>query len=135
MSKESVEGFKSGVEAYNRRDADALLEYMDAEVEWYPAILVGLGGEAAVFRGHDGIRAMLREVDETLAEIHVEVSEIRDLGDRIVAFGRLRTRGKTSGVETESPFGYVAHFRNDKAFLVQTYLDPAEALEAAGLSE
>ena len=135
MSQENVERFKRAVDAYNRRDADALLEDMDAEVERYPAILVGLGGEAAVFRGHDGIRAMFREVDETLAEIHVEVLEIRDLGDRIFATGSLRTRGKTSGVETEAPFGYIAHFRDDKAFRIQTYLDPAEALKAAGLSE
>ena len=135
MSQENVATFERAVAAYNRRDAEALLENMDAEVEWYPAILVGLGGEAAVFRGHDGIRAMFREVDETLGEIHVEVLEIRDLGDRILATGRLRTRGKTSGVKTESPFGYIAHFRHDKAFLIRTYLDPAEAVEAAGLSE
>ena len=38
MSDENVERFKRGVEAYNRRDADALLEFMDPEVErvrWY----------------------------------------------------------------------------------------------------
>ena len=135
MSEENVERFKRGIEAYNRQDADALIELMDAEVEWYPAILVGLGGQAAVFRGHDGIRELLREIDQTLAEIHVEVSEIRDLGDRIFATGLLRTRGKTSGVETESPFGYIAHFKNGKATEIRTYLDPKEALEAAGLSE
>jgi ketosteroid isomerase-like protein len=135
MSEENVERFKRGIDAYNRQDADALLELMDTKVEWHPAILVGLGGKATVFRGHEGIRELLREIDETLAEIHVEVSEIRDLGDRIFALGRLRTRGKTSGVETESPFGYVAHFKNGKATEVRTYLDPKEALEAAGLRE
>jgi len=134
MSEENVERFMQGIEAYNRRDPEALLEFMDAEVEWYPAILVGLGGGATVFRGHEGIRAMFREVDENLAEIHVEVAEVQDLGDRILATGRLRTRGKTSGAATESPFGYIAHFRDDKAFLVQTYLDPADAMKAAGLS-
>ena len=135
MSEENVEGFKRGIEAYNRQDADALIEFMDAEVEWYPAILVGLGGKAAVFRGHDGIRELFREIDQTLAEIHVEVAEIRDLGDRIFATGLLRTRGKTSGVTTESPFGYIAHFKNGKATEIRTYLDPKAALEAAGLSE
>jgi ketosteroid isomerase-like protein len=135
MSEENVERFKLAVDAYNRQDADALLEFMDNKVEWHPAILVGLGGKEAVFRGHEGIRELLREIDETLAEIHVEVSEIRDLGDRIFAIGRLRTRGKASGVETEAPFGYIAHFKNEKATEIRTYLDPKEALEAAGLSE
>jgi ketosteroid isomerase-like protein len=135
MSEENVEQFKRAVDAYNRQDAEALLELMDTEVEWHPAILVGMGGKTTVFRGHQGVRELLREIDETLAEIHVEVSEIRDLGDRIFATGLLRTRGKTSGVETRSPFGYVARFTSGKATEIRTYLDPSEALEAAGLSE
>jgi hypothetical protein len=37
---------------------------------------------------------MFRDFYDAFAEIHVEFSEIRDLGDRIVAIGHLRTRGK-----------------------------------------
>jgi hypothetical protein len=36
---------------------------------------------------------------------------------------------------TESALAVVVDFRNDKAIRVRTYLDPKEALEAAGLSE
>src|SRR5687768_1133104 len=97
MSQKNVEAFKRGVEAYNRGDAEALLENLDPEVEWHPALLVGLGGEATVYRGHEGVRALLRDVDDTLSDIHVEFSEIRDPGDQVVALGRIRTRGKASG--------------------------------------
>ena len=135
MSAENVEQFMRGVEAYNRRDADALIEELDSAIEWHPAILVELGGSATVYQGHEGIRELLREVDETLAEIHVVFSEVRDLGDRIVAIGQLRTRGKTSGVLTESRVGYIADFANGKVTRTRTYLDPRRALEAAGLSE
>ena len=48
---------------------------------------------------------MCRTIDEALADIRLELPEIRDLGDRLVAIGRLRARGKASGAETESPFG------------------------------
>jgi hypothetical protein len=34
MSQENVESFKRGVEAYNRRDAQALIEELDPTVEW-----------------------------------------------------------------------------------------------------
>jgi hypothetical protein len=54
MSQENVERFKRGIEAYNRRDVEALLQELDPEVEWYPALEVLLGGEATVYRGHDG---------------------------------------------------------------------------------
>jgi hypothetical protein len=58
-----------------------------------------------------------------------------DQGDQVVAIGRLRTRGRASGLVTEAPLGYVTDFRNGIATRIRTYLDPSEALEAAGLSE
>jgi ketosteroid isomerase-like protein len=135
MSQENVEVVKRGLEAYNRRDVEALLEELDPAVEWHPAFEVLMGGEATVYRGHEGVRELLRDANETLDEIHVEFSNIQDLGDQVVAIGRIRARGKASGAETESPLGYVADLRNGKAIRIRTYLDPNEALEAAGLSE
>ena len=135
MSQENVEAFERGAEAYNRRDVDALLKELDPEVEWHSALLIPFGGEATVSRGHEGVREVLREVYEVLAEIHLEYSEIRDLGDRIVAIGRIRTRGKQSGVVTEIAFGTVSDMKNGKSIRIWTYLDPQEALQAAGLRE
>ena len=103
MSQENVEDFERGLEAGNRRDVEALLEELEPEVEWHPALPVLVGGEATVYRGHEGVREMLRDLNEAFAEIHIEISEIRDLGDRLVAIGRTRARGKESGAETESP--------------------------------
>jgi ketosteroid isomerase-like protein len=135
MSQENVEAFKRAIEAANRQDIEALLEEMHPEVEWHPAMAASMGGEATVYRGHEGVRKLLRETYEAFAEIHREFSEIRDLGNRIVAIGRQRTRGKASGAETESPLAYVVEAKNGKAIQVRTYLDPKEALEAVGLSE
>jgi ketosteroid isomerase-like protein len=135
MSEENVESFKRGTEAYNRRDVDALVKTLDPEVEWHSALLIPFGGEATVSRGHDGVRELLAEVYETLAEIHLDYSEIRDLGDRVVGIGRIRTRGMQSGAVTELPFGTVTDMKNGRAIRIWTYLDPQETLEAAGLSE
>ena len=88
-----------------------------------------------MYRGHEGVRDAFRDFFGAFVEIRVEVSEIRDLGDRIVAIGHLRTRGKESGVQTESPWGGMAEYKHGKAVRVWTYLDPKEALEAAGLRE
>jgi ketosteroid isomerase-like protein len=134
MSEENVESFKRGAEAYNRRDVDALLNELDPEVEWHSALLIPFGG-VTVSRGHDGVREVLGEVYEALADIHLDYSEIRDLGDRIVGIGRIRTKGKQSGAVTEMAFGTVTDMKNGKGIRIWTYLDPQEALEAAGLSE
>jgi ketosteroid isomerase-like protein len=75
----------------------------------------------------------MREVDEALAGVHVDCLEIRDLGERIVVIGRLRARGRASGAATESPIGWVVEFKNGKVTWMRDYLDPKEALAAAGL--
>jgi len=64
----------------------------------------------------------------------LELPEIRDLGDRLVAIGSLHARGKASGAETESPFGCVVEWKKGKATRLVSFLSQAEALEAAGLS-
>jgi ketosteroid isomerase-like protein len=92
-------------------------------------------GEVKAYRGHEAVRQMMENLLETVAEFYVEYSEIRDLGDRIVAIGRLRMVGRGSGAKLESPFASLVDVRNGKAIQVRTYLDPKEALEAAGLSE
>ena len=135
MSQENVEALKRALDAYNRRDIEALVEGADPEIEWHSAILAGLGGEATVYRGHEGIRKVLRDLFEALGETHIEYTEIRDLGDRVVGIGSTRNRGRGSGAETESPHASVVDFKNGKATRVRSYLDPGEALEAAGFSE
>ena len=135
MSQENVESFTRAFDAINRRDAEALVAELDPEVEWHGAILMAMGGKETVHRGHAGVREWLRDLHGTLAEFHAEYPDIRDLGDRTVAIGRVRARGSTSEVEIESPHATVAEFKNGKGIRIRTYLDPNEALEAAGLDE
>ena len=134
MSEENVEAFKRGLEAGNRGDVETLLVELDPEVEWHSALHAFLGGEQTVFRGHDGVRDMLRDLNDAFSEIHIEISEILDLGERLVAIGHNTARGKASGAETETPFALVTEFKNGKTILVRGYLDPNKALEAVGLS-
>jgi ketosteroid isomerase-like protein len=135
MSQENVELVKRAVDAINRGDAEALVAELDPEVEWHGAILMAMGGTQTVYRGHEGVREWLRDLYETLSDFQAEYPEIRDLGDRAVAIGRVRARGAASEAEIESPHGTVTDFKDGKAIRVRTYLDPNEALKAAGLSE
>ena len=135
MSEENVEATGRFIDAYNRRDVEALMADLDPEVEWRSGILIGLGGEAAVFHGFEGLREALRDLYEALGETHIECSEIRDLGDRVVTLGRFHVRGSESGAQSESPWGAVADFKDGKAIRIRSYFSIEEVLEAAGLSE
>ena len=135
MSQENVDVLKGGMECFERRDVEAAIELLDPEVEWRPAFTALLGGEATVFRGHDGAREVMRQFWEVFSETHFEVSEIRDLGDQALAVGTMRARGAESGAEIESPWAWLVRSKEGKALSIRVFIDPAEAIEAAGASE
>jgi ketosteroid isomerase-like protein len=82
-SQENIEAFERELQAYNQQDIEAILEVLDPEVEWRPAVQKMLGGEATVYRGHEGIREMLRDLSETLTKSTSSFSEVRDQGDHV----------------------------------------------------
>ena len=135
MSQDNVELVRRAADAFNRGDIDALLEELDPEIEWHPLLQVLFGGEATVYWGHEGTREFQRDLDEAFTELEAEPSEFRDLGEQVIAIGQLRGRGRESGAKTETAIVWLVEFKNGKAVRVREYLDPKEALEAAGLSE
>ena len=135
MSQENVEAFKRAVEANNRGDDDALLQELDPDVEWHGVMGVMFGGEATVFRGHAGVLAYLRDLDEGFTVRDIQWSEFRDLGERIVVLGHVRGKGRESGIELDAQYGAVAEFRQGKIVRYRDYFDHGDALEAVGLRE
>jgi ketosteroid isomerase-like protein len=64
-----------------------------------------------------------------------EIEGIRDGGDWVLALGRIRGEGRSSGVAIDARAGWVARFSDGRVTSFHTYPDRAEALEAVGLSE
>ena len=56
-------------------------------------------------------------------------------GDRLVSIHRAEMKARHTGIDFETPLAYVWTFREGKVIHFKSYLDPAEALEAAGLEE
>ena len=91
--------------------------------------------ETTTYRGRDGLRQYVQDAEAAWENIEARVDEVRDLGDRVIAFGELRGRGRGSGVEARVPLAWVVDFRDRKISRSQSYGDATDALEAAGLSE
>ena len=70
-----------------------------------------------------------------LWDLSIQVSEFRDIDDKIVALGRMQIRGKASGIDLDQSVAYVVEFDSGLIRKMSAYLDEAEALQAAGLSE
>lgn len=134
MSKDGVETVRRSLDGWNRGDVDAWLQTPHPDIEFVSAITRQVEGDQAVWRG---VAELRRYWDEwhSVWNLSIEISEIRDLGDTVIALGGIRTRGKASGVELESPVAYVFEFEGGLTRKVRAYLDQSEALEAVGLSE
>jgi ketosteroid isomerase-like protein len=133
MSQKNIEVVRRANKAYAGGGVDEMLAYIDPEGELHSAI-VG-GAEGKVYRGHDGFRKWLADSFESFEELRIEWTEYRDLGDRVIAFGHIHARGRESGLELDSPTGWVFTVRGGKVVKGEGFLTRAEALEAAGLSE
>jgi ketosteroid isomerase-like protein len=135
MSQENVELVRQAIEAWNRGDLDAMLQVIDPEVEMTPVIAQLVEGDA-VYRGIPGARRFWE--DWRIAwnfQWEIGALDLRDVGDSVIMIARASLTSQTSGMELDAPMGVVFTLRNGRVLRVTSHLDPAEALEAAGLSE
>lgn len=114
-----------------RGDADASLEIVHPDVVIEPLRAATEG----VFVGHAGVREFFDDTASTFDLFEPEYTDIRDLGDRVLAIGSIRVRGRGGGVETEIPTAAIAEYRDGLLWRFRDYGEAALALEAAGLSE
>ena len=131
MSQENVELVHRCVDAFNRRDLDALLTLMDDDVEVAPPLASMEGNH----RGHDGVRRWWENVFEGLPDCNVEVVAVRDLGDLTVAVLLVRAHGAASDAPVEAMLWHIGGWRRGKAVWWRFFAPRAEALEAVGLWE
>ena len=132
MSQENVEAMRSAMQAFNRRDGvsfDALLA-RNAEIVPVRAAL-----EGTVYRGPDAAAQYCAAVEESWENLTWEVEEIRDAGESAVALGRIRGKGRDSGVAIDTGAGWVARFRDGLMSAFRTYTDQGEALKAVGMRQ
>jgi ketosteroid isomerase-like protein len=130
---EYVEVAKQCVDAFDRRDLDELAEIIAVDYEWVGAFLGIVEGGS--YRGREGMARYFAEAKETWEYLSVSGEEFRDLGDKVLVVGRMEGRGRSSGVEVDTPYSMVVDFRDGKVVRSRAFLDHDEALRAAGLAE
>jgi ketosteroid isomerase-like protein len=137
MSQENVEAVREWVAAINRGDVKTLLEIADPAVEYTPYLASLLGGDA--YCGHEGLRRYVEDLKEAWDWYHVDIDELRDLGECVLMVGRLKGRGITSGLEVEEPTIGIHTFREGagpgRYLGLRFFVTLSEALEAVGLQE
>jgi ketosteroid isomerase-like protein len=124
------------LEAYNRRDMDALGIGYHPEFEYHPARhWVESGMLEPSYRGLEGHKRYVASTAEVFgSEVYVKPAELVDAGERFAVLANVPMRAQASGVELTEEFALVMTLKEGLLFRTQEYYDHAEALEAVGLS-
>ena len=124
-----------GVEAYNRRDLDAVAINYRPDLEYYPyREFVEAALAEPCYHGPSGYRAYIEATyDVWGTEVRLEPTELIDLGDRLVLLADMPMRAQASGVPLAQTYAGVSTLKDGRVIRQQDFLNHAEALEAVGL--
>jgi ketosteroid isomerase-like protein len=119
--------------AFSREDVDGALRHIHLEAVVVP---FGAAMEGKVYTGHEGVRDwFLGDILANWEQFEAVAEEFREVGDKLVVYGRWHARGRDSGVGLEVAATWVVGFRDGKIAFWQTFTDRDEAHRFAGLRE
>jgi ketosteroid isomerase-like protein len=131
VSRENLTIFERELEAYRQGDLDTVMDTLDADVVFRP---LDDWPESGVTHGREATRRLYESLADALGT-DIEVQELFDGGDRLIARFCLHARGGRSDLEGEFRWTQVITMRDGKAVLIEAFRDHEEALEAVGLRE
>src|SRR6478672_2336406 len=99
MSQENVEVVRRAIEAFSRRDLDAMVRYAhpDVEVDWSRS----RGVEAGIYRGREETRRFWGTFYASFDRIVAVPEELIEHGDYVIVLDRTRLWGR-DGIEVEA---------------------------------
>ena len=133
MSQENVEIVRRSIEARNK-DLDEWLSFFDRDVQAID--LLTAAGMPTEDRGIDELRRAVERWQESFDDWQVEVLELVDLDEMVLAEVRFHGQGRGSGANVSVI--QVDLYRVRDGLIIEHragYRSREEALEAAGLSE
>ncbi len=118
-------------DAFAARDPEAAVALLHPELEFWPQPTADLAGRAAPYRGHDGFRRYLADVDRLWAQFSVEPDDFRVAGAGVICFGAAQGRPRGAGAAQRLPVIWVFRLRDGLIAFCRVARTAAEASELA----
>jgi ketosteroid isomerase-like protein len=77
-------------DAFARRDVDGAVEHIADDFEYLPTGTARLLGRSEPYRGPEGLREYLADVERVWHELTLEADDVRAVADSVVVFGAVR---------------------------------------------
>lgn len=132
MSAENVEIVRRGY-AHVIATGELLEEIAHPDFVWDMSTF-GNWPERQTYDGIEGTREFLADWTSAWEDWRLDVRELLDAGDEVVAIVHQSGRSKTTGLEVDMHFAQVWTLRDGKQTRMRMYADPDEALRATGLA-
>ena len=132
MSQENVELVRRVFEnpSVEETDETELRSIFHPDVEFLPQ----RSGTEGAYRGIAGIKQFRADTEQVFEKFEVHY-ELLDLGERILAWGKVDVRARGSGIEVDVPMGGVFEFLDGKIVRWEDFGSKEKALKAVGLEE
>jgi ketosteroid isomerase-like protein len=131
MSQENVEAVRAGFEAWNA-SGEPDFSIFHPELVYHPR---ADEPDPTAHVGRDEYERLFRGYVESFAEVTIEILELIDAGDRVIASTVLHGRVSAGGAELKDAYVFVYKLRDGLIMEGWEYRTRQEALEAVGLSE
>jgi ketosteroid isomerase-like protein len=131
MSAENVATVKRGYD-HVIATGELLMEIAHPDFVWDMSTFRGWP-EQKTYEGIEGARQFLSDWTSAWEDWQLELKDLIDAGDEVVAIVHQRGRSRTTGLPVDMDFAQLWTFRDGKQIRMRMYADPDEALRAAGL--
>jgi ketosteroid isomerase-like protein len=133
LADEDFELVRRAWAAFNRRDQDAIGDFLHPDVV---AIPFGAALEGKAYRGRDEVMGWWNdEILVTWGHFQVHPERFERVGDRLLVTGHWTARGFESGVDLDIPASWVIEVRDGQIAYWQTHTDGEQARREVGLEE
>jgi ketosteroid isomerase-like protein len=131
MSEANIELMRRGYEAFATGDVETVLATLDPNLEAHDH--GAMPDVSTTFHGVEEFFGLIASVNEGFSEFRYAPEEFVDCGDVVFVKVRRTARGVASGAEIEELQYHLWDIRNARAVRYRSFLDYAEAAQAAGL--
>jgi len=122
-TRSNREVFQRVWELYAAGRGPEILEHLDPQVEWRPALV-----DPAPYHGHDGVRAWASASRRAWKSVTVVLEALREVDGCVVASGRLSALDREGDQVVDTDITCVAEFRDGRVVRAHSFFSDDDAL-------